>query len=55
MIPIVIVEEGGAPFVSVESGAPAAIVAENGLGVPVTLVESGAPPLVISGLPEVEE
>lgn len=30
--PVVIVAEGGAPFVLVESGAPLATVAENGMG-----------------------
>lgn len=45
--PIVITASGGAPFVPVASGAPAASISANGLGVPVTLVSSGAPPLVV--------
>ncbi len=49
--PVVVVPSGGAPFVAVESGAPVATVADNGLGTPITLVASGAPPLVIEGLP----
>jgi hypothetical protein len=47
--PIVIVEQGGVPFVQVTENAPIATVAEQGLAV--RLVESNAPPLIIE-IPE---
>lgn len=47
--PIALTASGGTAFVPVASGAPAASVSANGLGVPVTLVSSGAPPLVVEG------
>jgi hypothetical protein len=46
----VVISERGTPFVAVESGAPLATVAANGLGIPIRIVESGAPPLVVQGL-----
>lgn len=51
----VVITENGSPFVAVDSGAPVATVAVNGLGIPITLVDSGAPPLVVEGLPDPEE
>lgn len=46
--PVVVVEEGGAPFVLVETGAPVATLAENGLGLPITPVTANAPPLILT-------
>src|SRR3546814_1703658 len=45
----VVITDNAAPCVAVDSGAPVATVATNGLGVPITLVDAGAPPLVIEG------
>src|SRR6478735_6530251 len=47
----VVISEKGAPFTSVQSGGPPAMVVENGLGIPIRLVPKGGTPIVIYSNP----
>lgn len=50
--PVIVVDSGGIPVVSVETNAPVATIATNGFGTAITLVEANGIPLIVQDLEE---